>query len=177
VDGGDVGCWFQVNAIGCWWEGGAALIYLPDGIKVRPLLLPSFSCQRHTTNDTIEFVDMATESYKKPLMALGKIPSVDVIRELLGLNAAPVTVKNAFRDMTLEWRKKSRTRNSGPATGLVDWHSPIVQEDLHTLAENFLSDKDNAERFWSASRSWKYDSKLQYPEDKQRYTTPSSPPP
>lgn len=132
--------------------------------------------QRHTQMIPIDFVDMTTESSKQPLMALGKIPSVDVIRELLGLNAAPVTVKNAFRDITVEWRKNSRTSNSGPATGLVDWHSPAVQKDLHTLAEKFLAEKNNAERFWSASRPWKYDSKLQYPDDKERYGTSSSPP-
>jgi len=117
---------------------------------------------------TLNFVDMTTESSKKPLMALGKIPSVDIIKELLGLNGAPVKVKNAFRDMTVEWRKSNMTSNSRPATDLVDWNSPTVQKDLHTLAENFLADRDNAERFWSASRAWKYDSKLQYPEDRER---------
>jgi hypothetical protein len=112
---------------------------------------------------------MAAERSKKPLMALGKIPSVELIKELLGLNVAPVKVKNAFRDITLEWRKTNTTSNSRPATDLLEWHSYAVQRDLHTLAENFLADKDNAERFWSPSRPWKYDSKLQYPDDKARY--------
>jgi hypothetical protein len=100
---------------------------------------------------------MAEDSSKKPLMALGKIPSIDLLRELLGLNAAPVRVKNAFRDIT------------------VDWHSPAVQKDLYTLAEKFLADNDNAERYWSASRPWKYDSNIQYPDDKERYSSYSDP--
>jgi hypothetical protein len=120
---------------------------------------------------SLTFVDMAAEPGKKPLIALGKIPSVDLIREFLGLNTAPVSVKNAFRDITVEWRKTNTTSNSRPATDLLDWHSPAVQKDLHTLAENFLAEKGNAERFWSASRPWKYDSKLQYPDDKERYRT------
>lgn len=126
---------------------------------------------------SLTFVDMTTESPTKPLMALGKIPSVDIIKEHLGLNAAPVKVKNEFRDMTVEWRKKSIMSNSRPATDLVDWHSPAVQKDLYTLAETFLADKENAERFWSASRPWKYDSELQYPDDKKRYSIPSGQPP
>ncbi|PMD47062.1 hypothetical protein L207DRAFT_575866 [Hyaloscypha variabilis F] len=113
--------------------------------------------------------DMSKPS-KKPLvvMALGKIPSVDLLKEHLGLNTAPVNVKNAFRDITIQWRKTNIGSNSQPATDLTDWHSPVVQKDLYTLAENFLADKDNAEHFWSASRPWKYDSMLQYPDDKER---------
>ncbi|KAE9363286.1 hypothetical protein N431DRAFT_357418 [Stipitochalara longipes BDJ] len=110
---------------------------------------------------------MTTEPAKKPLMALGKIPSIALLQEDLGLNTAPVNVKNAFRDVTVQWRKSNIASNSQPATELTDWHSPVVQRDLYTLAENFLADKDNAEHFWSASRPWKYDSKLQYPDDKE----------
>ena len=112
---------------------------------------------------------MATETPKKPLMALGKIPSVDLLKEHLGLNTAPVNVKNAFRDITVQWRKTNLGSNSLPATDLTDWNSPVVQRDLYTLAENFLADKDNAEHFWSPTRPWKYESTLQYPDDKERY--------
>jgi hypothetical protein len=111
-----------------------------------------------------------SEPPKNVLIALGKIPSVDRIKELLGLNGAPVKVKNAFRDLTVEWRKSNITSDSRPATELLDWNSSAVQKDLRTLAENFLAEKDNAERFWSRTRSWKYDSKLQYPEDRERYS-------
>jgi hypothetical protein len=112
---------------------------------------------------------MMTELSTKSLMALGKIPSTDIIKEKLGLNAAPIVVKNEFRDITLAWRKASMASNNTLATCLMDWHSPVVQKDLHNLAENFLADNDNAERFWSPTRLWKYDSHLQYPDDKERY--------
>lgn len=135
----------------------------------------SFSYKNLIVMASLTFANMADDSSKKPLMALGKIPSIDILRELLGLNAAPVKVKNAFRDITVEWRKTNLTSDNRPATELVDWHSLAVQKDLYALAEKFLTDNDNAERYWSASRPWKYDSNIQYPDDKERYSSYSDP--
>ena len=108
------------------------------------------------------------EPSPKPLVALGKIPSVGGIQELLGLGTAPIEVKLAFRDITKDWRISETTEEGQPATELLDWNSAAVRNGLRKLAIDFLAKNDNAERFWSANRPWKYESKLQYPDDRDR---------
>lgn len=168
-------CWFSLPGECFWLAWSPQLLRLPPGKRLGFRYVLSFSYKHLIVMASLNFVNMAEDTSKKPLMALGKIPSIDLLKELLGLNAAPVKVKNAFRDITVEWRKTNTTSDNRPATELVDWHSPAVQKDLYTLAEKFLADNDNAERYWSASRPWKYDSNIQYPDDKERYSAYSDP--
>jgi hypothetical protein len=105
---------------------------------------------------------------KKPSITLSKIPSVKELFERLGFQHASVKDENSFHDATHAWRKAFKTSSGRLGPELILWNSPDVQIDLTEMAERFLKDGNNAERFWSPIRSWNHDSDLQYPEDRAR---------
>lgn len=108
---------------------------------------------------------------KKPAVTLSKVPSVKEICERLGFQHASLKDTNAFTDATHAWRKSYKTSNGTAGTELLLWNELSVQLDLTIMAERFLEDKGNGERFWSPTRSWNHDSDVKYPEDRPRYAT------
>ena len=106
---------------------------------------------------------------KKPTVALSKVPSVKELCERLGFQHASLKETNAFLDATHTWRKAYRIGGGGtPGTELLLWNQLSVQSDLTIMAELFLVDRDNGDRFWSPTRSWNHDDDVQYPEDRAR---------
>jgi hypothetical protein len=103
---------------------------------------------------------------KKPAVTLSKVPSVRELLERLGFQHASLKDTNAFTEATHAWRKSYRTTNGTSGTDLLFWNESPVQIDLTVMAERFLEDKSNGERFWSPSRSWNRESDVQYPEDR-----------
>ncbi|CZR61475.1 uncharacterized protein PAC_11371 [Phialocephala subalpina] len=71
-------------------------------------------------------------------------------------------------DATHHLRRSLQTDDGQPATELLDWNSPSVQRDLRTMAEMFLENNNNCDRFWSPSRTWAQESDLKYPNDRER---------
>jgi len=106
---------------------------------------------------------------KKPSIPLTKVPSVKELFEGLGFQHASVKEETLFREACHSWRKSFMARSGRAGPELLSWNEGSIQMDLREMAERFLEDGDNAERFWSATRNWNHDSDLQYPEDKTRY--------
>jgi hypothetical protein len=105
---------------------------------------------------------------KKPAVALSKVPSVKELCERLGFQRASLKDTNAFMDATHTWRKSYRTSGGTPGTELLLWNQLPVQSDLTIMAERFLEDRKNGDRFWSPARDWNHDSDVQYPEDRAK---------
>jgi hypothetical protein len=97
-----------------------------------------------------------------------KIPSVNQLYEDLGMGTAPLKTRSAFHKAALEWRKSYKTSNGRIATELLDWQDSTSQQDFRMLAEEFLENKRNGERFWSVDRAWKFNSDLHFPESRER---------
>jgi hypothetical protein len=51
---------------------------------------------------------------------------------------------------------------------LLRWNDPIVQLELRWMAEDFVRDNGNGDRFWGPSRNWYDDSDVQFPEETGR---------
>ena len=111
----------------------------------------------------------ASKGSRKPAVPVSKVPSVRELCELLGFQRASLKDTNIFMDTAHNWRKSYTTSNGQPATQLLLWNQSSVQIELQAMAEKFLEDEGNGERFWSSSRTWSQDSDLQFPEDRARY--------
>ena len=104
----------------------------------------------------------------KPSISLSKVPSVKELCELLGFQHASLKDTNAFMEATHFWRKSYKTRSGHAASQLILWNESSVQLDLEEMAQKFIEDKGNGDRFWSPDRSWNHDFDLQMPDDKAR---------
>ena len=107
-------------------------------------------------------------SSSKPSVSLSRVPSVKELCEHLGFQYASLKDTNAFMDVTRAWRKSYTTSSGHPATALLQWNDSSTQLDLEEMAEAFLDQEDNGDRFWSPNRSWHHGSNVQYPEDKAK---------
>lgn len=107
-----------------------------------------------------------------PSISLSKVPSVNELQELLGLQRASLKDTKIFSEATLAWRKSYLTSDGQPASQLLLWKSPSVQTDLRLAAEKFLEDQNNGQNngynFWSPTRTWAQDSDLKYPDDRDK---------
>jgi hypothetical protein len=99
-------------------------------------------------------------------MPLSKVPSVKELCDRLGFERASPIETSVFTDTTHAFRKSYRTSNGNPGSNLIDWYSTEVQQELSTMAMNFLEQGGNGVRFWSDSRRWKDMDDLTWPEDK-----------
>jgi hypothetical protein len=104
----------------------------------------------------------------KPSVPLSKVPSVKELCEQLGFQYASLKDTNRFMEVTRAWRKSYQTTSGRLAADLRSWNEPSDQLDLEEMAQKFIDDRGNGERFWSPSRSWNHDSDLQFPEDRAR---------
>src|SRR6266536_240518 len=88
----------------------------------------------------------------KPSVALSKVPSVKELCELLGFQRASLKDTNKFIEATHSWRKSYITSSGQPASQLLLWNQTSVQLDLDEMAQKFIDDKGNGDRFWSPGR-------------------------
>ncbi|KAF4626424.1 hypothetical protein G7Y89_g11735 [Cudoniella acicularis] len=108
-------------------------------------------------------------SSSKPSVSLSKVPSVKELCELLGFQYASLKDTNTFMELTRAWRKSYQTSSGRPATDLLSWNQSSDQLDLEEMAQKFIDDRGNGDRFWSPNRSWNHgDSDLHFPEDRAR---------
>jgi hypothetical protein len=75
---------------------------------------------------------------------------------------------DSFKNAAHLWRKSYETSDSKPASDLLNWKEPLIQQQLTETAEEFLDNDGNGEKFWPATRTWFQDSNLQFPADRER---------
>jgi hypothetical protein len=75
---------------------------------------------------------------------------------------------DSFKGAAHHWRKSYKTGGGKPASDLLNWKEPLIQQHLTEAVEKFLENDRNGERFWSANRTWIQDSDLQFPGDRER---------
>jgi len=105
---------------------------------------------------------------QKPAVALSKVPSVKELCEQLGFQRASIKEMDVFLEATRTWRKTYKTSDDSPGSDLLRWNDPIVQLELRWMAEDFVRDNGNGDRFWGPSRNWYDDSDVQFPEETGR---------
>lgn len=69
---------------------------------------------------------------------------------------------DSFKGAAHHWRTSYQTGGGKPASDLLNWKDPLIQQQLTKAMEKFLENDRNGERFWSANRTWIQDSNLQF---------------
>jgi hypothetical protein len=117
---------------------------------------------------TAKKTSRVTKRPQKPSVALSKVPPIKKLHQLLGFQRASLNDMQSFIDATHAWQNSYKTSNTLSASELLRWNEPAIQLELKAMAEKFLHDGANAERFWDADRSWFYEADLKFPEDTEK---------
>lgn len=104
---------------------------------------------------------------QKPLIPLSKVPSVGELCELLGFQSASIKDTEKFVDTTRAWRKSYKPVSNMTKNDLLRWNEVAVQAELKVMAEKFLGNAENGQRFWGTGRTWLCE-EIQFPEDDEK---------
>ena len=113
---------------------------------------------------------MSSKSAKrgqKPSIPLSKIPGVKEICEFLGFQSASIKDTEKFMEATRAFRKTYQPSAGSSNINFLLWKDPLVQYEYRNMAEMFLADGDNSDKYWGSKRYW-YSDGVQYPDDADR---------